>query len=235
MPVNVVEKNIKSKIKNKEKVVVIENIKYPHFESSDHKKLCSRMNGFYLSVAQKLSYHARKRLAGRVRLNHAVCRLPMTITMNYTISLATEKIISVVLDLAFTEGKNIKSRRFSQIWSIEHKNIVPPSQIIKTDRKSRKKICSLVIPVAKQNGENPAFGYFDGFLAKLQKKIEPANCFAVPRGVCFFINAGVLSPEKYGACNFVLPYSKLEDVIKGDFLPKNDEKDGQTADIVNNV
>lgn len=233
--VNISEKKIKSKVKTGERVAVVENIKYPYFESEKHKKLCSKMNEFYSSVAEKYSFHARNKLPKKIKLSRLTCKLPMTVSMNYTIALCSEKAVSVVLDIAFAEGKTFRTRRFSQVWGIEKKDILRIGEIINIDRQSTKKIYSYISAVAKENSENPAFGYFDDYAKRLSRSFERENCFLVPNGLCFFINAGVLSPLKYGANSFVLPFSKLDGIIKGDFLTKNDKTSAQNTDIVNNV
>ena len=235
MSISVTEKTIKSKVKLGERVAIIENIKYPQFEGKGHEKLCKRMNAFYSSVAEKYSFYARNKLPGRIKLQKHFQKLPLTLSMNYTVSVCGEKIISVVLDLSFTEGKKVKMRRFSQMWSVEKEDIIPIFEFISCNRREEKKLYSLVFALAKENSENPAFGYFEDSLLKLRKKIDIRNCFAVPNGVCFFINAGILSPVKYGSANFVLPYNSLEGIVKGDFLPQKSENDPQSSDIVNNV
>ena len=47
MSVTVTEKSIKNKVKIGEKIAVVENIKYPYFESERYTILCKRMNEFY--------------------------------------------------------------------------------------------------------------------------------------------------------------------------------------------
>ncbi len=235
MSINVSEKKLKSKVKIGEQVAVIENIKYPHFESQKHTKLCKKMNDFYSSVAEKYSGYAHGTLVKKIKLNRVRCKLPMSVSMNYTIALNDEKFLSVVLDLVFSTGKEFKTRRFSQMWSAEKGDILSLSELLNTDRRSRKKIYSLILSSAKENAENPAFGYFGDYLVRLNKNFDVRNCFAVPNGICFFINSGILSPKKYGVNGFVVPYGKLDGIIKGDFLPKTDEKEAQNADIVNNV
>lgn len=235
MPVSVSEKSIKSKIKAGDSTAVIENIKYPYFDSQNNKKLCQRMNEFYTSVAEKYSFYAKNKLPKRINLKRLSCSLPMTVSMSYTVSVCNGKIISVILDLMFTEGKNVKMRRFSQMWSIAGKNILPLNQILRTDIKSKKKIYSLVVEAAEKNGENPAFGYFEDYLTRLSRNFDVRNCYAVPKGMCFFVNAGILSPKKYGVNSFVIPFHALEQEIIGNFLPDEDEKREQNADIVNNV
>jgi len=235
MPVTVSEKKIKSKIKSGDRIAVIENIKYPFFEGDGNEKLCKKMNNFYSDIAEKYSYHARIRLPKRIKSRRFTSRLPLTVTMNYTISFCDESIISVVLDLSFAEGKKIKMRRFSQIWGVERQDMLSPCEIIRTDRKARKSIYPRILAIAKENGENPAFGYLEDYPAKLSKYFDLQNVFIVPNGMCFFINAGILSPAKYGANNFILGFESLKGLLAEDFLPKKDTKEPENKNIVNNV
>lgn len=235
MPITVTEKRIKNKIVTGETVAVVLDIKYPFFESERHGVLCKKMNKFYFDVAEKFSHNTSSRLLRKIKLKGNSQRLPVSLSMRYTVALCNEKIVSVVIDLALSDGTVTKTRRFSQMWSTQKKDIVFLRELLRTDRGSRKKIFSYVSSVARDNGKNPAFGYYDGFAKKLIKSFDISNCFAAPNGLCFFINAGILSPEKYGASSFVLPFDELSDVLKGDFLPINDKKEAQNADIVNNV
>ena len=235
MSFTITEKVIKSKIKWEDKTIIIENIKYPHFESETHKKLCKKMNEFYSSVAERYSHHAKNKLANKIKLNISHYKLPSTIRMNYTAVLFGENIISVVLDLSFIQGAKTKARRFSQMWSIKNGDIFPLSELIKTDRKSRKTIFSYLQKKAEENSKNPAFGYVADYASGLSRKFSMANCFIVPNGVCFFINAGILAPVKYGAGNFVIPFSDIKALLKADFMSENAENIQQTSDIVNNI
>lgn len=233
--VTITEKVIKSKIKSGDKTIVVENIKYPYFESETHQKLCKKMNEFYSSVAEKYSNHVKNKLAGKIKRITSHAKLPAIVRMNYTAVLCCEKIISVVLDLSFLQGEKIKERRFSQMWSIKRGDVLPLSEILETNNKSRKTILSYMQKKAEENGRNSAFGYFSDYSSRLTKNFSISNGFVAPNGVCFFINAGVLSPVKYGACNFVIPFDEIKSIAKGDFLSKCAEKECQTSDIVNNI
>lgn len=237
MQINVSEKKIKSKIKKGDRIVAAENIKYPYFESEDksEKKLCEKMNGFYKTVAEKYSYYVRNKLEKRIKLSRVTCTLPVTAGMEYKIAMMKDDVVSVVLDLVYKSGKNIKQRRFSQMWSVKRADIVPVSELVSINGKNRKKTLSLVSKIAGVNGENAAFGYFADYLLKLSKSFDIRNCFAVPGGLCFFVNAGIMSPAKFGSCNFVVPLESLGDVVKGEFLHKSAEKEDNKTNIVNNV
>ena len=233
--INISGKNIKSKIKLGERVAVVENIKYPYFESDTDKKLIEKMNSFYSSVAEKYSRFSHVKLIRKIKHKTDRIKLPVTLSMNYMTALCDENIVSIVLDLTFCEGKNVKTRRFSQRWSFEKKDIISISEILSSDRKSLKTIYSRILSIAEKNAENSACGDFDDYKRKLERNLRFDCCFAVPNGLCFFVNAGVISPLKYGVNSFVVPYEELSEVIKWDFSEKSEQNTNQNADIVNNV
>ena len=235
MSVTITEKEIKSKTKSGDRTIIIENIKYPYFESEKHKKLCRKMNAFYSDVAKKYSEHAKNRLIKKIKSNISQYRLPLILRMRYTAVLCGENIISVVLDLSFVQGNAAKERRFSQMWDVEKGDILPVSQVLKTDRNSRKKLVSIIKSKADENAQNPSFGYFSDYGVKFSRHFSIGNCFSAPNGLCFFIDAGILSPAKYGACNFIVSFSELESVIKEGVVSKNAEKTSESSDIVNNI
>ena len=235
MSITITEKQIKSKIKLKDRTAVVENIKYPYFESITRKKLCDKMNSFYFSIAQKYSGYAHKKLVAKIEKKSASAKLPFVLNMNYFISVCDENVVSIVLDLSFSSGKEMRMRRFSQMWSVKKSDIAVPREIIKNDRKSRKTVFSNVLTAARENSENPSFGYYGDYLSRLVKNFDVSCFFIVPHGICFFVNAGILSPLKYGHTNFVVPFSRLSAVINEEFLPIKSENTDQNTDIVNNV
>ena len=235
MFINISEKKIKSKINLREKVAVVEIIKYPYFESDTDKKLCDKMNSFYSSVAEKYSRFSHGKLIQKIKLKKGRIKLPVTLSMNYMVALCDENVVSIVLDLTFCEDKNVKTRRFSQMWSLKKKDIVSVAEILKNDRKSIKTIYSHILSIAENNADSTAFGYFDDYKKRLAKNFRIDCCFAVPNGLCFFVDAGILSPLKYGVNSFVVPYEALSEVIKWDFSEKSKQKINPNADIVNNV
>ena len=191
------------------------------------------MNDFYSSVAEKYSYHARVKLTKKIAKSSVSA--PCHVGMNYTVALCDDRVVSIVLDVTFSRGKKLRTRRFSQMWSVQNGDILPVCEILKTDKETKKKTYSLITACAKENAENPAFGYYENYLIALSRNFDIRNCFAVPKGICFFINAGILAPLKYGVGNFVMTYSKLEGMLCGEFEKKNDENALQKADIVNNI
>ncbi len=216
---NITEKNIKTKLAQGEKALVAENIKYPFFEDENNKALCDRMNGFYKCAAQKYSNYGSKILMKKILRLKRKCDTPLCLSMNFTTSTVEDKIITVVLDLTYAEGKKTKMRRFSQMWSIKHREMLTPSSYFRLRDGAKNIIKNKVLEIAEKNGENPGFGYFEDYLARLEKSFSFNNCFALASGVAFFVQGGVLCPEKYGASTFIVDYNSLSDFVRADFLP----------------
>ena len=232
---NILQKRIKSKVEKDGRVLVVENIKYPVFEDGENKKLCDVMNKFYRGVAEKYSGYGNRILPRKLIKAKIKCKTPFYIAMNYVCSVNENGIISVVLDLTYSEGKNVKMRRFSQMWSIEKQDMLTHREFLKQSLVAVKTAKSNVLELAKENAENPAFGYFGDYLLRLNKAFSLNNCFALANGVAFFVQAGTLCNEKYGASTFVVPYSKLSQVVNSKFLAKNGEKDVVGVNNVNKL
>ena len=231
MSISVTDKRIKERIKNGEKTTIIINIKYPNFESDTHKSLCDKMNDFYFCVAEKYFIHAKNKLPPRLKNTET----PAEISMNYTVSFKDNNMVCLVTDIMYSHGDRTKSRRFSQLWSIEKSDIISWNEVLKSDRNSRKMLLNLIKEKARENAENPSFKYFAGYERRLSSNFDLHNCFFVPKGICFFVNAGIMAPVKLGACNFVLPFSRISEVVLTGYLPESGGKALQRQNIVNNI
>ena len=218
--INVTEKKITSKTAIGEKTVVIENIKYPFFESEDKKskELCNKMNAFYEAVAKKYSAYARNAVVKKIRKSLNTCKIPVCMGMKYQVSFCSKKVISVVLDLSFSEGKKVKMKRFSQMWNCENKCIISVGNLLDLSMKNKKNLLEKVVEKAVKESENVKKEYFNDTSAKVRKNFCFNNSFAAPLGMVFFFDAGILRAEKYGACCFVVPYNEIKDMLKEQFL-----------------
>jgi len=229
MPIlNVSEKKIDSKISVGERTAVVENIKYPHFdvESEKYKKLCDKMNSFYAKIAEKYSSYARIGLVKKIRKNMRLCKLPMCLSMKYAVSECGEKIVSVVLDLSFSEGKRIKMRRFSQMWHLDKLDIILLRDVLKLDIKNKKMLWEKVVEKAFTEINKGNKEYFDDAEQRVRKHFCFNNSFITPKGVAFFFDSGTLRPEKYGACCFVVPFRTVRDIINPVYFDLPQDSDG---------
>lgn len=237
MKINAKCNTIKEKLNVGKSAEVLINIKYPSFkaEGEDKSRLCDKMNSFYEDIAKKYFRNAKERIPNRLAKISANESVNASALMKYTVSVCDEKIICVVVDFYFYFGEKLKTRRFSQTWNTESGCILPTGKIFKTNKDGRKKIYSFVLTLAHKNHSDSSFGYYDDYEKRLRKAFDTESFFISPRGICFFVNAGIISPAKHGACCFVLPYESVKDIISKDFLPKENEKTFEDSDIVNNV
>ncbi len=216
MTIKVTEEKINEKIKSGEKIIGTKVIKYPHFECEGGKsgeKLCRRMNSFYKDIAQRFSVFCDKKLPQRLRSDSKV-----RLSMKYMISSSNEKVICVVTDLVFYDGRGAQKKRFSQIWDIKRGDMLPIGEVLKTDLISRRRILFLVLSAADKNEKSGRFGYFNGATSRLRRFFSSCNCFLVHDGVCFFVDAGKISPSGYGAECFLISKNDLAGLLKSDFF-----------------
>ncbi len=227
---NVTEKKITSKINSHDKTVIIENIKYPHFDAKEQadKELCEKLNNFYGKIAEKYSTYARVKLVKKIHRNTRLCKTPMCLGMNYTVSECGKDIISVVLDLSFSEAKSLKMKRFSQMWHKEKREMISVGQIMDLSIKNKKILWETVLNQAINQSQKKKNEYYPDVALRIKKNFCFNNCFMTPAGVTFFFDAGVLRPEKYGASCFVLPYETIKDILKSDVVEEKTE-------FVNNI
>lgn len=224
--VKVSEKKINSTVSIGDKTAVIENIRYPYFEeeSQEDKGLCGKMNSFYTKIAEKYSSYARLGLVKKIRRNMKNCRLPMCLGMKFAVSECGGNIISVVLDLSFSEGRSIRMRRFSQMWHREKKDMITVNSIVNLNLKNKKRLVEILMSQADEKFKESTKDYFSDYLARMKKYFCFGNCFASPSGLVFFFDAGVLREEKYGATCFVVPYENITDMLDKRFLKENIDK-----------
>lgn len=192
---------------------IVADIKYPRFSYSGGKskkidRLCKNMNDYYLKTVQVLCEKAKKILSDKGANERS------KIEMNYKLSLVNEKIISVILDISFENKKGVRKKRFSQNWSVKDGTVMPACFVMKMTLGTRKKVLSFVFEMAKQNSKNSAFGYYADFISRLRRSFSLKRFFVTPKGVAFYVDAGVLSDVKQGSFAFVVPYEKLGDFLK---------------------
>lgn len=218
--INVTEKKITSKTAIGEKTVVVENIRYPFFESDDKKSkdLCNKMNAFYEAVAKKYSAYARNAVIKKIKKCLNTCEIPVCMGMKYQVCFFSQSVISVVLDLSFSEGKRVKMRRFSQMWNCKNRSIISVGNLLDLSMKNKKNLLEKVLEKALKESENIKKEYFNDLSAKVRKNFCFNNSFAAPMGMVFFFDAGILREEKYGACCFVVPYNEIKDMLKEQLL-----------------
>ncbi len=223
------EKRIDIKTLVGTKTGIIQSIKYPFFESreQDMEKLADKMNGFYEKTARKYSSYGEKILSKKVGRMAKKCRLPLCMGMKYTAVENDGGIISVVLDLSCSEGKNIRMRRFTQMWSKEKAKLMTTGELLDLSAKNKKYIFDLVTEQAKNMSTKANKEFYPDVEKRVKYHFCFNNCFASPSGVVFFFDAGTLRQTKYGACCFVVPYKKLDGIVRIGGLWKKEKTENE--------
>ncbi len=215
MTITITQQKITDKITRNGGIIGTKTIKYPHFEcdgGKNGKKLCDKMNCFYKDIAVKFSDFADRKLPKRAGETGG----KLKIAMNYLISKNDEDLINVVIDLIFYDGRGARKKRVSQLWSVKTSEMMQVGKILKTDFSSRRKLFSLVLSEAEKNLRSPGFVYFDDMLKRLRRHFSVFNCFMVPEGLCFFVDAGKISPTGFGVQCFVIQNNELKGLLRGD-------------------
>lgn len=219
-------KTISSKIDVKGLRALTENIRYPFFECEDESKkdVCTEINRFYSYVAGKYSNYARHGLTKKIAKRPSRFTLPVNLTMNYMSINFSDNITSVVIDLCFSENGKIRMRRFSQIWDTNSAKILRAGSLFNLTIENKKTISQYIRSEAEKFSQTTTDS-FDSITERVKKYFCFNNCFLVPNGVSFFFDAGILRPEKYGPCCFVMPFSQLDGILNIPLTPSNGEKD----------
>lgn len=224
---NITEKYISSKIDIKGKSAVTESIKYPYFESAEEKFgfLCTKLNRFYSVVAAKYSSYARHGLTKKISRKSQLFTLPVNLSMNYTVTNISQKVLSVVIDLCFSQDSKIRMRRFSQIWDTGTGRLLRAGSLFKLTMENKKTISDYVQKQAEIYFKKHQ-DCFDKALSKVKKHFCFNNCFITPNGVSFYFDAGTLRPEKYGPVCFIVPFSCLSGILCPPLASQSDENAG---------
>ena len=211
---NITEKYISSKIDIKGKSAVTESIKYPSFESTEEKfsSLCTKLSRFYSVIAAKYSSYARHGLVKKISRNPQLFSTPVNLSMNYTVTNISEKVLSVVIDLCFSRDGKIRMRRFSQVWDTDTAKLLRAGSLFKLTMENKKTISDYIKKEAETYLEKHN-DCFDNALSKVQKHFCFNNCFITPNGISFYFDAGLLRAEKYGPVCFIVPFSGLSGIL----------------------
>lgn len=219
-PLSVKTRIINSGINDKKTCAVTQNIRYPEFcikqSAADDKnaaELAKTMNKFYADAANRLSKYASSRMmkkALKIPENQRIQK-PCGVCMNYNISFADEKYISVVADVSSFDGKVSGAKRVSHVWSIEKRGVVPAKHFVNTSGEQAKKIKAEVENTVIRNMKNPFFGYYGDAVKSARKNFRFENFYLVPKGGAFFIDAGILANAKYGPAVFVAELDKARE------------------------
>ncbi len=209
-------------IKNADKIIMSVNLKYPVFKrdsgAEQKKGFAAKLNKFYADTAQKYITYLEKKGARKAEKDFkASGGVRTAFVMTSNVSYLDENYISVFTDISYYDGQRSITKRFSQLWDINRGVILPAGEILNINMKSKKYIKQIICDIAEKNLKSKNFTYFDNYKSIIGKSLNLSNYYLVPKGVAFYFNSGKLSLSQE-ICVFVIPYERIDGVIKLDFL-----------------
>ena len=198
------------------------NLKYPVFQKEgtveSKKGFVAKINRFYADTAQKyITFLEKKgaRMAEKDFKKSGGVRTAFVMTSN--VSYFDANYISVFTDISYYNGKKSKTKRFSHIWDIKRGVILPPSEVFNINIKTKKYIKQIVCEIAEKNMVQKNFSYYDNYKSIISRELNFLQSYIVPKGIAFYFNSEKLSSSQE-VCVFVIPYERIDGVIKLDFL-----------------
>lgn len=188
-------------------------LEYPVFEALDtsprERSFTAALNRFYKTTAMRAFAHAET----LSRSAHATDR-PHSYTCGYVVSFAGDDYISVYADGRVTHEKGTHTFRYPHLWSVEKGTLLPPGQVLHTDKQARKKLYSRLLKEIEKNIRRKTFTYFDNYPARLQKHLDLSSFYFLPGGGAFCFKSGSLGVSGDQIPVFVLPPEELSDLVR---------------------
>ncbi len=210
---------VKKTVNYKNIPVLSLNVNYPVFSApkADKKReeFVNKINKFYGISAERYIANAVSRYACRAyALYMKNGKNTVRANMNTSVPYADKNYISVFVDFSFFDGEKTRIIRLSQLWSAEKSALLSPKYVFDTGRKSKKYIKELIYDMARKNASHPSFSYYDNYKSVIFRKFDFEKFYFVPKGAAFFYDRGTLCPEEAGVAVFVLPFEKIDGVLK---------------------
>ena len=196
------------------------NLKYPVFSSvSDGKgerddPFVRRVNRFYGETADRYLASAKRFVGKAAALYRTNGGVRTALTLDGKIAYADADYVSIFTDISVFNGKTVRIRRFSQLWSTKKKAILPASYVFNGGGRTKRYLKELLLALADKNARRKDFAYFDNYPSIIKSKFDLSSFYFVPNGVAFFYDNGVLSASMPDVCVFVLPFEKIDGVLK---------------------
>lgn len=188
-------------------------LEYPVFEPLDaskhEKKLTDTLNRFYQTTAARALAHAEK-----YSRHASPPSAPFDYICRYVVSFAGDDYISVYADGRVTHEKGTHTFRHPHLWSVEKGTLLPPGQVLNTDKQARKKLYSRLLKEIEKNIRRKIFTYFDNYPARLQKHLDLSSFYFLPGGGAFCFKSGSLGVSDDQIPVFVLPPEELSDLVR---------------------
>ena len=190
----------------------------PLSSDKSEKSFTDKINSFYYGSTRHYISFLKGKYCGKAYKNYlSGQKVKSSFIMNCQVCLCNKSYVSIFADLSRFDTKNTHLSRFSQLWSFEKATLLPVKQIFNISRKTTQYITGLIKEIAYDNMSKKEFSYYDNFEKIIDQKFNFSNFYIVPDGVAFYYDYKVLSSSQKSPCVFVIPFNKLDNVLKLNF------------------
>ena len=204
---------IKEDISAQGRDILAVNLKYPVFVG-ENKSVENKLNVFYLDVARKYFLFCKNRyaqkLAAIIKKDGDVAKHGAV--MNWYVSFLNEKLLSMLVDVSFFDGKEKKSERLVHNWDLRDATPLRAKDCFARSREAKKlytdEICTKIL-----NREGK-FSYYSNAQQPAVSKFDFDKFYFTPKGVAFYYDKNLLfsAGDVYPA--FVIPYSEVNGITR---------------------
>jgi len=204
---------IKDEISAEGRDILAVNLKYPVF-SGENKAVEEKLNVFYCDAARKYFSFCKNRYAqklvaimkkdGKVAKHGAV--------MNWYVSFLNEKLLSMLVDVSFFDGKEKKSERLVHNWDLRDATPLRAKDCFAKSHEARKlytdEICTKIL---NRDGNFP---YFSDAQKTAISKFDFEKFYFTPKGIAFYYSKNLLFSAADLYPSFVIPYSEIAGITE---------------------
>lgn len=199
---------IKKSLESEGITILKVNIEYPKI--CEDTEFSSVFNSFYEKIASNYFTFCEGVLFKKLKKKKCTDELfrPYGEIMKYFITFNNDKYISVVCDISHFNGYKKETRRFSFVWSIENKIVLPLEHFEKEycvkKHDIRKRICEIIMEQIKN--ECCEFDYSEKSIRRYAGRVNFSNFFLTNNGLAFWFDEGTLAKRENGFPTFIYAF-----------------------------
>lgn len=207
--IKIANEQIKEDFPERENAVLAVNLRYPVFEG-ENASVVRKLNEFYFRAADGFLSFCKKKyvplIARNTKNGHETAKSGAV--MSWYVSFLNEKLLSMITDISFFDGKEKKSSRLVHNWDLCDGTPMRAREAFSRSR-SLKKLYTDEIASRIRSGDGN-FRYHEKAEKLAADRFDFEKFYFTPKGVAFYYDRDVLffSDSVYPA--YVIPFSEVE-------------------------
>lgn len=172
------------KLCENERELISVKIGFPVFEGD--KVISKKLNEFYSTSAKKYFDFFKTKHYEEVKkqIKNGNFTKKNGASINWQISYIDEKILSVINDISFFDGKFLKSVRHVQNWNLNFCTPLYAKNVFCTNVSAKRKILNIISEKIEKN--KAAFSFKENATVLCEKYFDFEKFYFVPNGVAFY-------------------------------------------------